>query len=232
MKPRTIARFVIPASALIACQDVYSTDLDIPSGGTTSAIDAGGSTTTSTGLLTPQPPPTCPNVIKTFGDGGAIIPPQTDDGRCELSGAVCEYGTSPDRNCNEVYTCPSESEAWRQLPGERCASFDECPKNQPISAIEGLPCGFDGGVSDADELHCNMSDGVCACTTGRGGTDVHPRQWVCTKPLSACPLVRPNQGQPCQGGMVCDYGSCRSKRGMAMTCIRGVWGATSIDCTL
>jgi hypothetical protein len=226
------ALFASALASAVACADVYSTDLEIPSGGGAGpVVDAGAPTTTATGLLSPEPPPVCPDILSTstIDDAGHYVTPLTNEGRCELGGAICEYGTSPDRNCNQVFSCASDLETWRLLPSERC-SASECPKNQAVAAVDGAPCGFDGGANDADEMLCNMTDGVCACTTGRGGNDVHPRRWVCTKPLAACPLLRPNEGQPCQEGMICDYGSCRSKRGLAMVCVSGVWGATTLDC--
>lgn len=231
LRPRFFVSPLVSAALVVACADVYTTDLELPSAPAETSIDS-GSTVVATGLLDPEPPPLCPNVVQAsmVGDGGVGLPPKPNGSSCLLAGAVCEYGTSPDRNCNAVYTCPSDTEAWRQLPSETCASADECPKNVGSSALEGLPCGFDGGAGDSDELQCNVSDGVCACTTGRGGPDVHARRWVCTKPLAACPLVRPNQGQPCQTGLLCDYGSCRSKRGLAMTCVGGVWSTTTLDC--
>src|SRR4051812_29488904 len=97
-----LVRFAFSAGMLVACADVYSTNLDLPtSTATTTNIDGGH--TPSTGFLSPQPPPTCPDTVQTamVGDAGIAFPPLVNNGRCELTGAVCEYGTSPDRSCNQ-----------------------------------------------------------------------------------------------------------------------------------
>jgi len=180
--------------------------------------------------------PVCPITLDL--DAGLDLEPELDAGDdggnfavgCELRGAVCEYGNSPDPECNPTYACATESAPWRLRPNAPCFAA-VCPKNVPTSALEGKPCTLDGG-NDNDEAICTLDDGTCACTTGAGAADHHERSWRCTKPIFGCPIARPNVGQPCGDDIICDYGSCPSKRGAAMKCAGGVWEATSFTCAL
>ncbi|MFO0735137.1 MAG: hypothetical protein U0270_04625 [Labilithrix sp.] len=227
MAPRgyRVAACLAVVGSAVACGDVYEANLGeepAVSPQRTIRLDAGQSAPVR---LEQTDPVLCPSVIEDVMPADAGVDAAVG---CDRPAAVCEYGSSPDRQCNEVFSCSTGSEPWLRFPSERCAA-DQCPKDLPVAALDGLPCGIDGGAPE-DELLCNMSDGVCACTTGRGGSDVHERRWACTKPLNVCPPSRPNTGQPCTAGLVCDYGSCRSKRGLAMACLSGVWAATSLDC--
>jgi len=152
---------------------------------------------------------------------------------CSQVGSACEYGQSADRECNTVLACDGASfdGAWSPRLTDTC--FDSvCPELASVAELDGTPCALEtdgGAITDADEAVCNMTDGVCACTTGRDGTTKHERRWVCVRPLSVCPPSRPLLGAPCSGSKWCDYGSCSFKRGVAMECKDGSWltgGAT------
>jgi hypothetical protein len=108
-----------------------------------------------------------------------------------------------------------------------------CPDNADIASLDGKPCMLEtdaGVVTDADEAVCTMTDGICACTTGRDLASAHPRRWVCIRPNSACPASRPSAGAPCEGLFWCDYGSCAFKRGLAMECKDGIWLTGGASC--
>jgi hypothetical protein len=156
---------------------------------------------------------------------------------CGSSGSACEYGKSADSHCNTVLACIVQSfeSFWEPRPHDSCFS-NVCPVGADVGALDGKPCGLDateneaGPVTDADEAVCNMTDGVCACTTGRDGATKHPRQWVCVRPISVCPPNRPLAGESCSGGLWCDYGSCKFKRGLLMECKNNIWLTGGAPC--
>jgi hypothetical protein len=201
------------AVAIFACGDVY--------------IDPDGT-------VLPQP--------QIVFDGSAVFPaeiptrcPTTrprENTTCDASGSACEYGTSPDRQCNDILTCRgSDADShWEARLPETCnRSF--CPRGIDIDSLDGQPCALDAGASSSDEALCNTTGGVCACTTGRDGANAHPRKWVCVRPtVSLCPATRPLAGQPCQGSLYCDYGSCAFKRGSLMECKGGIWVSGGAPC--
>jgi hypothetical protein len=174
--------------------------------------------------LPPDPVPSCP--------GGNIV----EGNPCSSVGATCEQGSSPDARCNITLECvPDRSfgQTWTARPSTLCPSY-ECPRGQS-APIDGTPCAVptsDAGVpADSDELVCQMSDAICACTTGIDATHAHSRKWVCVKPAGYCPATRPLIGATCsQSGSLCDYGGCNFKRGMRMECNSNVWSSGSVTC--
>jgi hypothetical protein len=160
-----------------------------------------------------------------------ICPPNRprENSACQAVGSACEYGGSADRECNGVLVCRgAESQSYWDRQGNGRCSLNTCPKGIDMIALNGQPCALDeadgGPTTDIDEAVCNVGDGICACTTGRDGAHAHPRRWVCVRPIfSSCPAARPLAGQPCAGGLWCDYGSCQFKRGVVMECKNDVW---------
>ncbi|MDF2691963.1 MAG: hypothetical protein K0S65_346 [Labilithrix sp.] len=163
--------------------------------------------------------------------------PRENTGCLEL-GATCEYGKSADRECNTLLACTSTAtrNAWVPRPTDPCFE-SACPVDADVASLDGKPCtlgeesdaAVGGTVTDNDEAVCNMTDGICACTTGRDGATKHERMWICVHPISVCPPNRPPLGSSCSGSLWCNYGSCEFKRGMVMECINGSWlngGAT------
>ncbi|MDB5218357.1 MAG: hypothetical protein JWO86_6284 [Myxococcaceae bacterium] len=180
-----------------------------------------------------------------FFDASALAPkdfvtacphnPAVEGAQCESIGATCEYGSSPDQHCNTTLSCGPDGNfgtSWNARPSALCPSY-ECPHG-PSTPIDGTPCSLptrDGGPpTDADELVCPMTDGICACTTGTDPAHAHARVWVCVKPPASCPSTRPLAGQTCGVDGPCDYGSCAFKRGMRMQCNQGVWTSASASC--
>jgi hypothetical protein len=196
----------------VACGDVYADVEDNDSEGSIGGIsvDAGFPS-----MAPPETPLSCPGARP------------RENGPCSNFGSSCEYGKSADPECNSTLACrgaPSGG-AWEPRTADPCWQ-NACPKDADVAALDGKPCSLpsDGGVvSDVDEAVCNVPDGVCACTTGRDGKTAHARMWVCVRPISVCPANRPLAGQPCSGGLWCDYGSCSFKRGLLMECKDGLW---------
>jgi hypothetical protein len=188
-------------------------------------------------------PPPIPTSF--FVDASSVAPkdlvtpcphsPAVEGADCDTTGATCEYGSSPDMHCNTTLSCAPDNNfglTWVARPSVLCPSY-ACPRGAS-APIEGTPCSLpavDGGTTtDADELVCPMSDGICTCSTGTDPAHSHPRVWVCVKPPTSCPATRPLAGQSCGDDRTCDYGSCAFKRGMRMECKTGVWSSASASC--
>ena len=135
----------------------------------------------------PLPPP------EFSADASAVVfprelPPQCPAARprentfCSVPGSTCEYGASPDMQCNKTFQCVADPEGawWLERPTDSCRAA-ACPNPPGVTlSLDGQPCEIpveDGGASsDADEIVCPMADGICACTTGPGGSRAHPRR--------------------------------------------------------
>lgn len=180
----------------------------------------------STAPLTPDLPVFCPDQR-----------PGTNTS-CQAEGSTCEYGTSPDMQCNKTFACIADvngANRWIERSTDRCHR-SMCPTTAAsIESLDNQPCSLPvtdaGPTSDADEAVCGMTNGICACTTGAGGSDVHERRWVCIKPdVGGCPVNRPRAGDSCNGNLWCDYGSCKWKRGLLMQCQDNHWISGGAPC--
>ena len=188
---------------LFACDEVYADPVTAP-------VVSGFSGIPDSGLTSSRTPPVASRTR-----------PQ-ENGPCSQVGSVCEFGTSPDQQCNTVFACTSDSRYgnyWTEQTVSSCTLV--CP--DPAQIVDGAPCDVSDAGGDEAELHCATPQGNCICTTGRDGAHAHPRKWVCKKPAEGCPSERPMLGKPCAGSWSCDYGSCESKRGMRMICEDDVW---------
>lgn len=163
----------------------------------------------------------------------------TTNGGCQAEGSTCEYGKSPDQQCNRTFACVADSSfgtLWLQRATDPCYK-SVCPTDPTgIEALDNQPCSLTaaadaGPTTDADEAVCPMTNGICACTTGAGGSDVHERRWVCVRPdVGGCPVERPRVGTSCGGKLWCDYGSCKWKRGLLMECKDNHWVSGGAPC--
>jgi hypothetical protein len=242
MKLRRLAKsaFVLFAfSNAIACVHFYA-DMTTPAEAESKvglAGDAGGTVAIADTRL-PLCPSLSPALQNATDDAGTEYAeadsgyPVLVDNECGDPGAVCEYGTSSDRECNGVFMCQGTGKnVWTTRSHEHCFDNSACDPAAVMGMLDGKPCDLGPGATDADDAICNAIDGVCACTTGRGGTDVHPRMWVCARPVATCPLHRPNIGASCTEDLFCDYGSCTSKRGIAVVCKTGTWQESAVSCS-
>jgi hypothetical protein len=198
------------AIVLFACGNVYSDPVTIPFGAT---FDAGAAATS------PRLPPMACNARP------------RENAPCPMLGTTCEFGTSPDPDCNAYFVCTSSNYGnyWSEQQRRR-SCVAECPSDV-TTIIEGAPCDLgDAGAGDELELQCNTPNGICACTTGRDGAHAHSRMWVCAKPTDDCPRARPVLGAVCVGEHSCDYGACAFKRGTRMICEDEVWQLEVLPC--
>jgi len=185
--------------------------------------------------------------VQRVTDASAVLPqelpifcPQqrpNENRPCESAGSTCEYGTSPDMQCNKTYACTFDPDTgqqsfWTERNTDACLA-KACPAEPAdIAALDNQPCALPDNTGDAaDEIVCPMNNGICACTTGAGGTDVHERRWVCIlPPAGGCPAHRPLAGAGCTGTLWCDYGSCKFKRGLLMQCKGSRWLTGGAPC--
>jgi hypothetical protein len=199
---------------LVACGEVYADPIQAPYNFGRTAIDAGP-------LPVTKPAPVeCPTEVQA-------------NSPCDIAGAACEFGPSSDRDCNTTFICMGSPYGafWAEQTAPHCAGV--CPL--PTEIVPDAPCNIpakpDSGLADdALELQCAGPKSLCACTTGPGGANVHPRKWVCVPAGEGCPIQRPNFGRPCLGDKTCDYGSCEFKRGTGMICEQGVWQVEAQSC--
>jgi hypothetical protein len=171
-------------------------------------IDA-GQTTCATGLYCCEgegvpppdsgPPPSGP------------CPPSPPAGLCTSPNVQCEYGTSPNINCNQVYTCTGGS--WLTMMGGTCPA-PSCPASYGL-VMQGTSCSPDGGV-------CAYPKGTCTCSEGSPPTVGGPI-WECFAAQPGCLDFRPDLGTPCSApsSLTCDYGACAG--GIAVSCQSGTW---------
>lgn len=210
------------AVAASGCGDLYSDPVSIVVDGVDSSVD----------------PPTFDAAATVPRDFVVACPAMAIEGAgCDLTGQTCEYGSSPDTRCNTTLACmPSSVGAiWTARPSILCPSY-ACPASTAtIDTVDGTACALptadaSAPPTDADELLCPMSDGVCACTTGVDAAHAHARRWVCVKPETGCPANRPLAGAFCPVQRICDYGSCAFKRGLRMDCDGEAWRSEGAAC--
>jgi len=217
---RLAALWTVPLGALavgVGCGDVYADpEADVTTGTPPPAqTDAGRPS---------EPPMVCP------------VNRPRENSPCAVPGSVCEYGSSADQDCNTLLVCRGAVPEmyWEPIYGGPCRKA-LCPTDTNVASLDGKPCTIEepaeeGPVTDADEVVCSVTDGTCACTTGRDGATAHERKWVCVQPVTSCPVNRPLAGQKCVGRQWCDYGSCSFKRGVLMGCIDSTWRMGGATC--
>lgn len=218
MSPRALAPIFLVLAA--ACGDVYAEPGGGPLPETPFQSDAAAA------VFPRDTPPSCPRQRPSVNSP------------CAAVGSTCEYGPSPDMQCNRTFACVADQTGnlWVERPTDRCLA-SACPAAADILALDGQPCelpaaGADAGpTSDADEIVCPMTNGICACTTGPDAARAHPRHWVCVRPTTSdCSVRRPRAGEGCSGSLWCDYGSCKFKRGLLMQCKDDVWLTGGAPC--
>jgi hypothetical protein len=166
-----------------------------PSGSSSGAPDAGA------GLV-------CPALLPNPGDA------------CPRNGFDCEYGTSPNRACNQFAHCVAG--AWSYPIHSTCPT-GTCPLTYD-AILAGSPCTTGG-------FTCGYAKGTCICAMPSGPAIVRldgglgGPTWQCRPATLSCRSPRPNVGAPCsEEGHMCDYGGCLSPPdGIVLQCSSGVW---------
>jgi hypothetical protein len=147
----------------------------------------------------------------------------------EYLGPYCEYGSSPNPDCNNAFTCTSG--VWEKAPstGACPAPGASCPSSYPGVDSMDPACSVDG-------LSCEFPQGFCVCSSDPGGLPTTGGPvWSCRSPGKDCPAKRPLLGSSCSGpgdsneqGPVCDYGSCSG--GVSEQCTGWYWKLVETAC--
>jgi hypothetical protein len=135
------------------------------------------------------------------------------------NGAQCEYGTSPDPACNQLFECLNG--AWASGgPGGVCPPMGQCPAHF-VDVPQGQACMPSG-------LDCAYAEGECNCSFSSPAGTGTMATWHCFRP-QGCPEPRPRIGAACtQEGQTCDYGACTG--GVTESCMGGYWQWTMVAC--
>jgi hypothetical protein len=153
------------------------------------------------------------------------------DSPCTTAPPVCEYGTSPNRDCNVSVVC--DRGEWRYGKNDCIQKPQDpsCPSTYAQVAA-GSSCATTGA-------QCNYSDGRCQCGVEQAGpifADASGHTvWLCDKPTDpACPFPRPRLGSACatSASLVCGYGTCSDLNGISQSCVNGAWQETATACPL
>jgi hypothetical protein len=154
---------------------------------------------------TSPPPSGCPTSAPTMGSA------------CSVDTLYCDYGTSLNPNCNDLWECVGSR--WQDM-----STGNICPPPSatcPAAFMTGQqqPCA----MADESEL-CAYPQGTCICTSDPGGLPLENGPvWSCAPPTMGCPAEIPELGSSCPAGTPadCDYGQCSG--GVGMTCVDGYW---------
>jgi hypothetical protein len=158
------------------------------------------------------------------GDGGSGLTcpssQPTAGGACK-GDLTCEYGTSPNPNCDEVFAC--QSNAWvNQTTGTICPPTALCP-----ATYNAVPNGQD--CPSDDGLTCGYQQGECICTKSFGGLQKQIPAWDCFPAQQNCPAPRPDIGSTCTTpDQSCNYGACSG--GVQLVCKDGRWQSADTLC--
>ncbi len=141
---------------------------------------------------------------------------------CTRAGLECEYGSSPNPACNDLWTCSGST--WTHTPhGGACPSpSGTCPSYATASAR---------GSCSPDSLICAYPQGTCICTDDPGGLPtMGGPDWFCTATTTGCPATRPALGSACSDPSLkdCDYGQCSG--GVGEACTDGYWTLAMVAC--
>jgi hypothetical protein len=167
------------------------------------------------------------------GDAAAMVgcrPLPASGSPCSQPNLVCEYGSSPVTECNQVATCLGTQWSFRPpLTG------GDCPSSRPSGCPATLDAAAQAGSCTTMGLNCDYPEGRCSCNVPSGPVPADPTAttWNCQLPEPSCPTPRPRLGDPCKlDALVCDYGACSVLGGSAVICSGGRWQPDSFACAL
>jgi hypothetical protein len=170
----------------------------------------------------------------TGSGGGAVVeagpPPLTEcpvaapDANAPCAGSFdCSYGTDPRSGCRALYQCRSGS-FLVTLP--KCQGILSCLSVTPIPIV-GHTCSSVG-------QWCQSSSNVqCGCTPCTSSSCQSSTAWDCFGPPSPpCPVLPPNEGQPCDSNSVsdCTYGRCPLDTHVVARCQNDRWTLERPSC--
>jgi hypothetical protein len=154
--------------------------------------------------------------------------PPTAGTICTTNNLWCEYGSSPNPRCDDLWQCLGRDPpyTWHNMTmtstGICSPPGAVCPVSYAVAMATSGNC--------MTERICDYPEGTCLCTSFPGGNPaINGPVWSCI-PLSAgCPSPRPQLGSPCTTpGPLCDYGACSG--GVDEQCIDGFWAIATVGC--
>jgi hypothetical protein len=153
----------------------------------------------------PQPTSVCPEGEPSAGAA------------CSPDGIWCEYGTSTNPYCNDLFDCQNGIWQTMETNGVCPAPTDPCPDYASVQ-------GGDVACSTQSQL-CAYAQGTCICTSDPGGLPMEGNTpvWSCEAITPGCPGPLPQLGAACSVDptTTCDYGICSG--GVALDCTNGFW---------
>jgi hypothetical protein len=189
---------------------------------------ASGSSGTSTGSSTGSAAGGSSSGAPDAG-GGVVCPASAPNpgSMCPRVGLDCEYGTSPNRVCNQIAQCKATGWIYTSHPA--------CPMGSCAVTYEQTP---PGGACNPDGLTCAYPKGTCICSPPAGPVVLRldgglvGAQWDCRAATIPCHSPRPNVGMPCsEDTRICDYGGCLTD-GIVLQCRSGLWQESAPICPL
>ena len=141
-----------------------------------------------------------------------------------VTGLSCSYGDDLRPRCRSRYQC--ENGSWTaQLA--KCTALIACidrmggiPHANDACTDVGEDCTLDNGANGKVYCRCDACSGVMCKPT-----------WECAGPPTGCPLVVPNEGQPCDvNGTSCQYGNCNMANGLQVQCTKKTWRWQQLVC--
>jgi hypothetical protein len=180
-----------------------------PAGGSSGSAGTAGSMAGAAGSG-PPPDTVCPS-----------DPPGNE--AC-VSGLSCSYGEDLRSRCRAQYACMNGK--WAAM-AVKCPTLIACidrpagfPKSGDLCSMVGEDCTLDNGPYGKVYCRCD------ACATGSCA-----QAWECAGPPAGCPIVVPNDGQPCDmNGSSCQYGNCSMANALQVQCTKKIWHWLPVAC--
>lgn len=193
------------------------TRVELGGAGATDAGDDGPGATSDGGNADAPWSPICP-----IGVPDADTP-------CSVLNLRCEYGDSPQPDCNTIAYC-----ALAPLRFMVGGPDKQCPL--PVPTNPAACAGSYGAISTGTACagsgvtigtECRYPEGTCLC-----GLAPDNGKWRCTPQPSGCPASAPRFGTACSPeGVQCDYHGC-TRGGATAFCQHGVWNGGGGGCLL
>jgi hypothetical protein len=141
-----------------------------------------------------------------------------------LPGLSCTYGDDLRAQCRSRFRCVEA--VWSSTVA-KCADLISCdqvpegfPKQGDACTTVGEDCTLDNGTFGKVYCRCDACTGA-SCT----------KNWECEGPPTGCPIVVPNDGQPCDtNGVSCLYGNCSMANGLQVDCTNKIWRWSVVAC--
>ena len=205
--------------------DGGSADGGSADGGSAGAVDTGG---TSAGGKSVGGAAGSAGSVAGAGGSSPVVdsacPSNAPGGEACVTGLSCTYGDDLRARCRTRFKCVGA--AWASTLAV-CAPLISCDQ-----VPEGFPKQGDACTTVGED--CTLANGAygtvyCRCDACTGTQCA--KTWECAGPPTGCPLLLPNDGQPCDtDGLSCMYGNCSMANGLQVACTKKVWNWSEVAC--